>query len=219
MRVNIFEIKKGRVNGVVKRGMGFKGKLSALLCPGLLKIRNDEWTRRRFTKNITKTTQADKEKRLRCTKEEHLASTFECVSLEPASETFQCFFLFISLVSESSSTLQCWNLFRESHHSFRFPKRSGSQSSRIQTWTPVWFERLCMAVILLNCVTLGLYRPCADAQCATLRCRLLQHSDDLIFGFFAFEMLVKVTAMGAFGRDAYLADTWNRLDFFIVLAG
>ncbi|GIY52430.1 hypothetical protein CDAR_181071 [Caerostris darwini] len=76
MRVNIFEIKKGRVNGVVKRGMGFKGKLSALLCPGLLKIRNDEWTRRRFTKNITKTTQADKEKRLRCTKEEHVFMFF-----------------------------------------------------------------------------------------------------------------------------------------------
>ncbi|XP_055938809.1 voltage-dependent T-type calcium channel subunit alpha-1G-like isoform X1 [Argiope bruennichi] len=76
-----------------------------------------------------------------------------------------------------------------------------------------------MTVILLNCVTLGMYRPCADEVCESSRCRILQHTDDLIFGFFAFEMLVKITAMGAFGRNAYLAETWNRLDFFIVIAG
>jgi len=32
-------------------------------------------------------------------------------------------------------------------------------------------------------------------------------------------MLVKMTAMGVVGKKAYLAETWNRLDMFIVIAG
>lgn len=76
-----------------------------------------------------------------------------------------------------------------------------------------------MAVILLNCVTLGLYRPCADELCDSSRCLVLRLFDHLIFGFFAVEMTVKMAAMGALGKDAYLAETWNRLDFFIVIAG
>lgn len=32
-------------------------------------------------------------------------------------------------------------------------------------------------------------------------------------------MTVKMVAMGVYGHGAYLADTWNRLDLFIVLAG
>jgi len=43
--------------------------------------------------------------------------------------------------------------------------------------------------------------------------------DHLIFVFFAVEMLVKMTAMGVVGKKAYLGETWNRLDMFIVLAG
>uniref|UniRef100_A0A182T683 Ion transport domain-containing protein n=1 Tax=Anopheles maculatus TaxID=74869 RepID=A0A182T683_9DIPT len=32
-------------------------------------------------------------------------------------------------------------------------------------------------------------------------------------------MTIKIVAMGAWGKGTYLADSWNRLDFFIVLAG
>jgi len=76
-----------------------------------------------------------------------------------------------------------------------------------------------MSVILLNCLTLGLYEPCADEVCATARCRVLHVFDHLIFAFFAVEMVVRMTAMGVVGKKAYLAETWNRLDMFIVLAG
>lgn len=85
--------------------------------------------------------------------------------------------------------------------------------------TNPWFERVSMLVILLNCVTLGMYQPCADDGCHSARCRLLQVFDDLIFAFFAIEMTIKVLAMGLLGRSAYLAEAWNRLDFFIVIAG
>jgi len=76
-----------------------------------------------------------------------------------------------------------------------------------------------MTVILLNCVTLGMFQPCYDVPCVDTRCRILEAFDHAIFVFFAVEMLVKITAMGLVGQQTYLADTWNRLDFFIVVAG
>jgi hypothetical protein len=40
-----------------------------------------------------------------------------------------------------------------------------------------WFERISMLVILLNCVTLGMYRPCLDDNgCDSNRCKILQVS-------------------------------------------
>ncbi|KAI4877758.1 hypothetical protein NFI96_007855 [Prochilodus magdalenae] len=118
-----------------------------------------------------------------------------------------------------------------------------------------WFERISIMVILLNCVTLGMYQPCENIDCTSDRCQILQggsnfrlvqmalHEDDwipvpgkastksgpsdpffdafdaFIYIFFALEMVVKMVALGIFGRRCYLGDTWNRLDFFIVMAG
>ncbi|CAD6191072.1 unnamed protein product [Caenorhabditis auriculariae] len=83
-----------------------------------------------------------------------------------------------------------------------------------------WFDRITMAVILLNCVTLGMYRPCEDGpDCSTYRCRILDLIDNCIFVYFAFEMVIKIVALGFYGPAAYMSDTWNRLDFFIVMAG
>ena len=88
--------------------------------------------------------------------------------------------------------------------------------------TNPWFERVSMLVIIINCVTLGMYQPCTDnaqANCTSTRCVVLQYLDHGIFGFFLIEMLIKMCAMGVFGKNTYMAETWNRLDFFIVLAG
>jgi voltage-dependent calcium channel T type alpha-1G len=65
-----------------------------------------------------------------------------------------------------------------------------------------------------------MYEPCADtAACDTLRCQILEYSDHAIFVFFAVEMCIKVLAMGLIGKATYLAETWNCLDMFIVIAG
>ncbi|KAG1967831.1 voltage-dependent T-type calcium channel subunit alpha-1I [Pimephales promelas] len=82
-----------------------------------------------------------------------------------------------------------------------------------------WFERISIMVILLNCVTLGMYQPCENIDCTSERCQVLQAFDAFIYIFFALEMVVKMVALGIFGRRCYLGDTWNRLDFFIVMAG
>ncbi|XP_048869527.1 voltage-dependent T-type calcium channel subunit alpha-1I isoform X1 [Brienomyrus brachyistius] len=82
-----------------------------------------------------------------------------------------------------------------------------------------WFERVSMMVILLNCVTLGMYQPCENIDCSSDRCQILQAFDAFIYIFFAVEMVIKMVALGIFGPRCYLGDTWNRLDFFIVMAG
>uniref|UniRef100_A0A7M4FAU4 Calcium voltage-gated channel subunit alpha1 H n=1 Tax=Crocodylus porosus TaxID=8502 RepID=A0A7M4FAU4_CROPO len=76
-----------------------------------------------------------------------------------------------------------------------------------------------MLVILLNCVTLGMFQPCEDVKCKSERCTILEAFDHFIFAFFAVEMVIKMVALGIFGQKCYLGDTWNRLDFFIVMAG
>ncbi|XP_053193705.1 voltage-dependent T-type calcium channel subunit alpha-1H [Scomber japonicus] len=82
-----------------------------------------------------------------------------------------------------------------------------------------WFEHVSMLVILLNCVTLGMFQPCEDVSCQSEWCRILQVLDDCIFAFFAVEMVIKMVALGIFGPNCYLGDKWNQLDFVIVMAG
>ncbi|XP_045849330.1 voltage-dependent T-type calcium channel subunit alpha-1H isoform X1 [Meles meles] len=98
------------------------------------------------------------------------------------------------------------------------------QTTRPRSWClrlvcNPWFEHVSMLVIMLNCVTLGMFRPCEDVECQSERCSILEAFDDFIFAFFAVEMIIKMVALGLFGRKCYLGDTWNRLDFFIVMAG
>lgn len=53
-----------------------------------------------------------------------------------------------------------------------------------------WFDRITMLVILINCVTLGMYRPCEDNDnCTTYRCYVLATIDHIIFAYFAIEMV------------------------------
>uniref|UniRef100_A0A8C2KRK7 Voltage-dependent T-type calcium channel subunit alpha n=1 Tax=Cyprinus carpio TaxID=7962 RepID=A0A8C2KRK7_CYPCA len=100
------------------------------------------------------------------------------------------------------------------------------QSTRPRSWclalvcSPYpFYVCVSMLVILLNCVTLGMFQPCQDLECHSDRCSILQAFDDFIFAFFAVEMVVKMVALGVFGPKCYLGDTWNRLDLFIVMAG
>ncbi|KAF3700377.1 Voltage-dependent T-type calcium channel subunit alpha-1H [Channa argus] len=82
-----------------------------------------------------------------------------------------------------------------------------------------WFEHVSMLVILLNCVTLGMFQPCEDVSCLSEWCQILRVLDDCIFAFFAVEMVIKMVALGIFGSNSYLGDKWNQLDFVIVMAG
>ena len=41
-------------------------------------------------------------------------------------------------------------------------------------WCFSWFERVTMIVILINCITLGMYKPCADTQTCNRKCMILK---------------------------------------------
>ncbi|CAF0833175.1 unnamed protein product [Rotaria sordida] len=98
------------------------------------------------------------------------------------------------------------------------------QCLKFITWS--WFERISMFAILLNCITLGVYQPCVHhsgieslKKCDTVLCIWLQVTDYFVLACFTIEMCIKMIAMGIFGKGAYLANSWNRLDCFIVLTG
>uniref|UniRef100_A0A8C5GAX4 Voltage-dependent T-type calcium channel subunit alpha-1H n=1 Tax=Gouania willdenowi TaxID=441366 RepID=A0A8C5GAX4_GOUWI len=91
------------------------------------------------------------------------------------------------------------------------------QTTRPRNWC--LRVHVSMMVILLNCVTLGMFQPCEDVTCQSEWCRILQVLDDCIFAFFAVEMVIKMVALGIFGPNCYLGDKWNQLDFVIVMAG
>ena len=57
-----------------------------------------------------------------------------------------------------------------------------------------WFERVTMTVILINCVTLGLYKPCTDSRNCNQRCAVLKFADHAIYVYFAAEMLIKMVS-------------------------
>jgi len=76
-----------------------------------------------------------------------------------------------------------------------------------------WFERLTLAVVMLNCVDLAMLGP-PDRPHAEYH-DLIEDGATL---YFTVELFLKVVAMGLIGHDdAYLADYWNQLDFVVVL--
>lgn len=82
------------------------------------------------------------------------------------------------------------------------------------TW-PV--NRIFVNWPLINHGDLRRSRPVLIRSCSP-GC-FFQMFDDIIFAFFSLEMTIKMVAMGIYGKGTYLADSWNRLDFFIVIAG
>ena len=43
------------------------------------------------------------------------------------------------------------------------------------------------------------------------KCHALEILDDVVFAYFAVEMVIKMIAMGVWGKLGYLGDSWNRL--------
>lgn len=107
----------------------------------------------------------------------------------------------------------------------------------------VWFERITLVAVLINCVLLGLQGPpqlplppsspppslleVASGAAASLPLPLSSVSSrayeffELSFTlFFTCEILCRIGAMGLAGHEySYLADGWNAIDAFVVAAG
>ena len=66
---------------------------------------------------------------------------------------------------------------------------------------------------------MGMQNPLEGDDCNSRKCLIVKRLDDAILVYFVFEMLVKIMAMGFVGKKTYLSQSWNILDFFIVIAG
>jgi len=87
----------------------------------------------------------------------------------------------------------------------------------LEIYANPWFDRTSMAFIGANCVTLAMFNP-LDPDCLTKVCQDLDIAGLLFSAFFFFEMCVKIIAMGFYdGEAAYIRDSWNKLDFFVVM--
>lgn len=65
---------------------------------------------------------------------------------------------------------------------------------------------------------LALYEP-TDKECVKKSCQTLEQLEYVVFAFFAMEMVVKMTALGVYGKKSYFDDKWNMFDFLIVISG
>jgi hypothetical protein len=89
------------------------------------------------------------------------------------------------------------------------------------------FDRFILLCIMSNAVCMGMADYSNfDKETETLlmvgwRNPLLYYTDLAFTVIFTCECLVKVIAMGLgpFGRNTYLADHWNQLDFVVVVTG
>ncbi|KAK6035021.1 hypothetical protein COOONC_27477, partial [Cooperia oncophora] len=75
-----------------------------------------------------------------------------------------------------------------------------------------WFDRVTMFVILINCITLGMYRPCDDGpDCHTYRCNILALIDHAIFAYFAAEMVSINQIVGNTEVETKKSSCWFQL--------
>eukprot|EP00752_Nemacystus_decipiens_P001936 g1865.t1 len=113
---------------------------------------------------------------------------------------------------------------------YLFGQGSRVRLACVQTAAHPWFERLVLLLILLNSIVLALVdwsaidedpssedvgEPIAEGS---WRNTLLYETEIFFTVMFALEFVLKVIAQGfVFGRGAYLRDSWNVIDFLVVV--
>ena len=92
--------------------------------------------------------------------------------------------------------------------------------------TNPWFDRIGIAVILLNSIILAMIDYSVvdndgnPIEKGSWRNTLAAKSDIYFIIYFTIEMVLKVVAQGFYGGDSsYMSDYWNWLDFIVVISG
>lgn len=74
------------------------------------------------------------------------------------------------------------------------------------------FDNLSVSVIIVNSVVMAMEEPGVEQT------PVIQIIDHLFTGLYTAEMLLKIMGMGfIMSKGSYLRDTWNILDFVIVI--
>ena len=81
------------------------------------------------------------------------------------------------------------------------------------------FEYTILMVIVCNSVALSLY-DYSDRESLTRRNQVIDNSNKAFTMIYAGEALLKILALGfVIPKRSYLRETWNFIDFFVVLSG
>ena len=85
----------------------------------------------------------------------------------------------------------------------------------VQNW---WFEKIILTLICISTITLALETPLDNPNGDKIR--ILGYIDLFMTIAFTFEAVVKIVAAGFLfaGKDSYIRQPWNILDFVIVIS-
>jgi hypothetical protein len=85
-----------------------------------------------------------------------------------------------------------------------------------------WFDRFILGCIVLNSILLGIYqqRATKDEDHYWLNDFIDNQADHALWAIFTVESVLKIIAWGLIcGKNTYLKDPWNILDFIVVMSG
>ena len=82
-----------------------------------------------------------------------------------------------------------------------------------------YFDRFIIACIFMNSLVLALF-DYSDRDAETTKNQVLEYIGLVFTVIFTLECMLKVISMGfVMHRHAYLRDSWNTIDFVVVIAG
>ena len=100
---------------------------------------------------------------------------------------------------------------------FLFSKDNLLRKFLIKLVLTKWFDTFIVATIILNTIILGIY-DYNDNNPSTWRNDINTYTEPVFTSIFTLECLIKIIAYGfIFGKNTYLKDKWNWIDFLVVL--
>eukprot|EP00002_Diphylleia_rotans_P014058 TRINITY_DN2735_c0_g2_i2.p1 TRINITY_DN2735_c0_g2~~TRINITY_DN2735_c0_g2_i2.p1 ORF type:complete len:1772 (-),score=312.10 TRINITY_DN2735_c0_g2_i2:100-5415(-) len=101
---------------------------------------------------------------------------------------------------------------------FLFSKTHPVRKLCIQIAGHKWFDRLILFSIVLNCIFLAISDPTSSENSS--RNKTVRKAEFAFMIIFTIEFVIKVIAFAFIqGRNAYLKDRWNWIDFFVIIVG
>ncbi|XP_062575412.1 voltage-dependent R-type calcium channel subunit alpha-1E-like [Saccostrea cucullata] len=123
------------------------------------------------------------------------------------------------LVSEIQNDQQLHTINENDRSLFIFERKLFIRRLAIYVTESKFFEGFILITIIANCIVLALeeHLPNKDRTKRTIE---LEKSEVYFLFIFTTEAVLKIIANGFFcGRNAYLRDNWNKLDFLVVILG
>ena len=89
----------------------------------------------------------------------------------------------------------------------------------IRIITSKYFENFILLIIFLNCIFLAMDTKAPDFEGSNTY-NVINTAEYAFIGIFTLEMILKAVGMGfIIGKNAYLRDAWNIIDFLVVVLG